>query len=532
MLAQQPVIILKQNVERTQGFEAQRSNIAAAKALAEAVRSTLGPRGMDKMLIDGTGDVTITNDGITILDEISVQHPGAKMVIEVSRTQDEEVGDGTTTAVILVGALMEQAETLLNKKIHPTVICRGYRMGMQKALEILQSMASKTDAYNKDVMKKIVQTAITGKSIEDVKDKISEISVEAVMKVASKDGNKVTVSEDDVKINKHTGATMDDAELIMGCVIDKTRVNQEMPKRITNAKVALVQKELEIKKTEVKSKIKISSTEQMEAFAEQERSALKEMADAVAKSGANVLLCQKGIADAAQFYLAKAGILAIEDVPESDLKFAARSLGATIVTKAEDLKKSDLGSAEKAEQLDDAEMVVISGSKNPKTVTILLRGSTYYLVDELERAVVDATRVVMDAMEDGQFVPGGGAVESELAVRLRDYAVKVGGREQIAIEAYADAFTAVPITLAENSGYHPIDKLVELKKAHAEGKKNFGLNVYTGKLVDMQKEGVIEPIRCKRQAIQSSEEAVEMLLRVDDMMVSQSGRGGMPGPME
>ncbi|HOL41266.1 MAG TPA: thermosome subunit alpha [Methanospirillum sp.] len=523
---------MKQNVERTQGYEAQRSNIAAAKALAEAVRSTLGPRGMDKMLIDGTGDVTITNDGITILDEISVQHPGAKMVIEVSRTQDEEVGDGTTTAVILVGALMEQAETLLNKKIHPTVICRGYRMGMQKALEILQSMASQTDPYNKDVMKKIVQTAITGKSIEDVKDKISEISVEAVMKVANTDGNKVTVNEDDVKIKKHTGGTMDDAELIMGCVIDKTRVNQEMPRRVTNAKVALVQKELEIKKTEVKSKIKISSTEQIEAFAEQERAALKEMADAVAASGANVLLCQKGIADAAQFYLAKAGILAVEDVPEADMKFAARALGANIVTKAEDLKKSDLGIAEQAEQLEDADMIVISGAKNPKTVTILLRGSTYYLVDELERAVVDATRVVMDAMEDGLFVPGGGAVESELAVRLRDYAVKVGGREQIAIEAYADAFCAIPITLAENSGYNPIDKLVELKKAHAEGNKNFGLNVYTGKLVDMQKEGVIEPIRCKRQAIQSSEEAVEMLLRVDDMMISQSAKNTPPEPME
>ena len=487
---------------------------------------------MDKMLIDGTGDVTITNDGITILDEISVQHPGAKMVIEVSRTQDEEVGDGTTTAVILVGALMEQAETLLNKKIHPTVICRGYRMGMQKALEILQSMASQTDPYNKDVMKKIVQTAITGKSIEDVKDKISEISVEAVMKVANTDGNKVTVNEDDVKIKKHTGGTMDDAELIMGCVIDKTRVNQEMPRRVTNAKVALVQKELEIKKTEVKSKIKISSTEQIEAFAEQERAALKEMADAVAASGANVLLCQKGIADAAQFYLAKAGILAVEDVPEADMKFAARALGANIVTKAEDLKKSDLGIAEQAEQLEDADMIVISGAKNPKTVTILLRGSTYYLVDELERAVVDATRVVMDAMEDGLFVPGGGAVESELAVRLRDYAVKVGGREQIAIEAYADAFCAIPITLAENSGYNPIDKLVELKKAHAEGNKNFGLNVYTGKLVDMQKEGVIEPIRCKRQAIQSSEEAVEMLLRVDDMMISQSAKNTPPEPME
>jgi len=532
MLAQQPVIILRENVDRTQGYEAQRSNIAAAKALSEAVRSTLGPRGMDKMLIDGTGDVTITNDGITILDEMSVQHPGAKMVIEVSRTQDEEVGDGTTTAVILVGSLMEQAEILLNKKIHPTVICRGYRMGMKKAVEILESLASTTDPYNKTVMKKIVLTAITGKSIENVKEKISEISVEAVMAAAVKDGTKITVNEDDVKIKKQTGATMDDAELILGCVIDKKRVNQEMPKKIAGAKIALVQNPLEIKKTEVKSKIKINSTEQMEEFANQERETLKAMADAVTDSGANVLLCQKGIADAAQFYLAKAGILAIEDVPEADMKFAARSMNATIAAKATDLTKGMLGLAKTAEELDDAEMIVISGVKNPKTVTILLRGSTNYLVDELDRAVVDATRVVMDTMEDSKYVSGGGSVEAELAVRIREYAIQVGGREQMAIEAYADAFTAIPITLAENSGFDAIDKLVEMKKAHAEGKKNIGLDVFTGKLEDMLKEGVIEPLRCKRQAIQSSEEAVEMLLRVDDMMVSSSKPGMGPGPME
>lgn len=529
MLAQQPVIILRQNVERTQGYEAQRSNIAAAKALAEAVRSTLGPRGMDKMLLDGTGDVTITNDGITILDEMSVQHPGAKMVIEVSRTQDEEVGDGTTTAVILVGSLMEQAEILLNKKIHPSVICRGYRMGMQKAVELLDQMAITADPYDKEIMKKIVQTAITGKSIEDIKDKISQISVEAVMAVAHKDGKKITVNEDDVRIKKQSGASMDDAELILGCVIDKSRINQEMPKKITKAKIALVQKELEIKKTEVKSKIKIQSADQMEAFAVQERETLKAMADAVIASGANVLLCQKGIADAAQYYLAKAGIMALEDVPESDIKFAAKSLGATIASKAEDLTSDMLGHAEKAEELDDGEMVVISGVKNPKTVTILLRGSTYYLVDELERAVVDATRVVMDAMEDGKYVPGGAAVEGELSVRLREYAVKIGGREQLAIEAYADAFSAIPITLAENSGFNPIDKLVELKKAHGDGKKTAGLNVYEGIITDMLKDGVIEPLRCKRQAIQSSEEAVEMLLRVDDMMVSQSHGPGPAG---
>jgi len=523
MLAQQPVIILRENVERTHGYDAQRSNIAAAKALAEAVRTTLGPRGMDKMLVDGTGDITITNDGITILDEISVQHPGAKMVIEVSRTQDEEVGDGTTTAVVLVGSMMEQAEMLLNKKIHPTVICRGYRMGMIKALEILDKMATTVDPYNKDILKSIVETAITGKSIEDVKEKISSIAVEAVVAVAQKNGKKVTVDEDDVQIKSHTGSSMDDAELINGIVLEKTRVNEAMPRVIKGAKVALVMSPLEIRKTEVKAKIKINSTEQMEAFGEQEREALKAMSDAIISTGANVLLCQKGIADSAQFYLAKAGILAIEDVPEKDIKFAARALNATVANKAEDLTKAMLGTAEGAEEIQDTEMTKIYGAKNPKTVTILLRGITRYLIDELERAMVDATRVVMDTMEDGKYVPGGAAIESELIVRIRDYAGTVGGREQMAIEAYADSFAAIPITLAENSGMNPIDKLVELKSEHAKGNKNTGLNVYTGKTVDMLSEGVIEPLRCKRQAIQSSAEAVEMLLRVDDMMVSRSG---------
>ncbi|HWQ65973.1 MAG TPA: thermosome subunit alpha [Methanospirillum sp.] len=521
-MMQQQVIILRDNVERTHGYEAQRSNISAAKALAEAVRSTLGPRGMDKMLLDGTGDVTITNDGITILDEISVQHPGAKMVIEVSRTQDEEVGDGTTTAVVLVGSLMEQAEILLNKKIHPTVICRGYRMGMTKAIEILNGMSTTVDPYNKDILKKIVETAITGKSIENVKEKISDIAVEAVVAVAVKDGKKVVVSEDDVQIKTHTGSTMDDALLIRGIVIEKNRVNPAMPKKIKGAKVALVLSPLEIRKTEVKSKIKINDTHQLEAFAIQERDALKKMTDAVIASGANVLLCQKGIADSAQFFLAKAGVLAIEDVPEKDMKFAARALNATVANKAEDLTKAMLGSAGGAEEIDDADMVKIFDAKNPKTVTILLRGTTRYLVDELERAMVDATRVVMDTMEDGKYVPGGGAVESEMIVRLREFASTIGGREQIAIEAYADSFAAIPITLAENSGMNPIDKLVELKSAHAAGKKMHGLNVYTGSMVDMIYEGVIEPLRCKRQAIQSSAEAVEMLLRIDDMMVSKS----------
>jgi thermosome len=481
---------------------------------------------MDKMLVDGSGDITITNDGITILDEISVQHPGAKMVIEVSRTQDEEVGDGTTTAVVLVGSMMEQAEMLLNKKIHPTIICRGYRMGMTKALSILDGMATSVDPYNKDILKSIVETAITGKSIEDVKEKISAIAVNAVVSVAQKNGKKVTVDEDDVQIKSHTGASMDDAELINGIVLEKTRVSPAMPRSIKEAKIALIFNPLEIRKTEVKAKIKINSTDQVEAFSEQERQTLKAMTDAIIATGANVVLCQKGIADSAQYYLAKAGVLALEDVPEKDMKFAARALSATIANKAEDLTKAMLGYAQGAEEIQDTEMTKIFGAKNPKTVTILLRGTTKYLIDELERAMVDATRVVMDTMEDGKYVPGGAAIETELIVKLREYASTVGGREQMAIEAYADSFAAIPITLAENSGMNPVDKLVELKAEHARGNKNAGLNVFTGKMVDMLSEGVIEPLRCKRQAIQSSAEAVEMLLRVDDMMVSKNS-GGM-----
>nr|WP_319377288.1 thermosome subunit alpha [uncultured Methanoregula sp.] len=530
MLSGQPIIILKENVERNYGKEAQRSNITAAKAIAGAVRSTLGPRGMDKMLVSGSGDIVITNDGATILSEIAVQHPGAKMVIEVARTQDEEVGDGTTTAVIVVGALMEQAEIMLEQGIHPTVIAQGYRMGMEKALDIVNSLALKVDPSDRKTLLKIADTAITGKSIEQVKGKLDGIIVDAVMTVAEKVDGKLSVDEEDVMIKKQKGAAMDDAELIRGVVIDKVRAHDGMPKKITKAKVALVATPLEITKTQVKAKIKISSAEQINAFSEQEREALKKLADAIIDCGANVLLCQKGISDAAQFYLAKSGILAIEDVPEKDMKYAARALHANIVNKPESLTSKDLGVAELVQEDDEGKVTRISGCKNPKTTTILLRGTSDYLLDELERAVVDGTRVVMDAMEDGTYVVGGGAVETELLMKIRDYAQTVGGRVQIALEAYATAFESIPRTLAENSGYNPIDKLVELKNVHSKGKKNAGLNVYEGKVVDMFAEGVIEPLRSKRQSIQSASETAIMLIRVDDMMITQQGgKGGMPG---
>ncbi|MFA4859197.1 thermosome subunit alpha [Methanoregula sp.] len=522
-LGGQQIVILRQGTTQTRGKEVQQSNIMAAKVIASAVRSTLGPRGMDKMLVNPAGgDVVITNDGATILGEIAVKHPGAKMVIEVALTQDKEVGDGTTSAIILVGALMEHAGSMLEQGIHPTIIAEGYRMGMMKALEISDGLALKVDSSDRKILIRIANTAISGKSIEQVKEKLDSIIVDAVMAVAEKTDGKVLVDKDDVMIKKQKGPSMDDAELIHGVVIDKTRIHVGMPKKITKAKVALIATPLEVTKTQIKAKIRISTTDQINAFSTQEHEALKKLADTIIASGANVLLCQKGISDITQFHLAKAGILAIEDVSESDMKYAGRALGATIVNKIESLGAKDLGAADLVEEDTEGKVTRISGCRNPKTTTILLRGTSDILLDELERAVVDGTRVVMDAMEDGTYVVGGGAVEIEILMKIREYAQTIGGRVQMAIEAYGAAYESIPRALAENSGFDPIDTLVELKNIHAMGRKNAGLNVYTGKVIDMLAEGVIEPLRSKRQSIQSASETAVMLIRVDDMMISQS----------
>ena len=532
-LTGQPVIILKDNVERSRGHDAQRSNIMAAKAIAAAVRTTLGPRGMDKMIIDSTGDIVITNDGATILHELTIQHPGGKMVVEVAETQDDEVGDGTTTACILVGALMEEAERMLELEIHPTVIAHGYRLGMEKAVEVATALAITLKPDDVATLKKIADTAMTGKSIEQVKSKLDGIVVDAVRAVVQTVDGNLMVDEDDVKIMKHVGETIDDAEFIRGIVVEKKRVSEEMPKSVKKAKIALVATPLEITKTQVKSKIKITSPDQLMAFDTQERDSLKQMADQVVASGANVVLCQKGIADSVQFFLAKKGIMAIEDVPEKDMLFAARALNAQIANKPHDLTAKALGHAELAEEMEGVDLVRISGCRNPRAVTILVRGSTQVLIDEMERAVYDGIRVVMDAIEDQKYVVGGGAVEIEVFLKVREYAASVGGRTQLALEAFANAFESIPRTLAENSGFNPIDKLVELKSAHAKGKKRAGLNVYTGKIVDMYEENVFEPVRVKIQAIQSAAEASSLLIRVDDMMITQKKEPGMlpPGAM-
>ncbi len=525
MLAGQPIVILRDNVERTRGFEAQRSNIMAAKAIAAAVRTTLGPRGMDKMLVSSSGDVVITNDGATILHEMSGQHPGGKLVVEVAETQDDEVGDGTTTATVLVGSLMEEAEDLLAQEVHPTIIAQGYRLGMEQALSILDELAITVGFDDRENLLKLADTAMTGKSIEAAKEKISGIVVDAVRQVAVRnDDGTYSVDEDDVKIKKQVGDTMRDAKLIRGVVIDKKRVFEQMPDAVTDVKVALLAQPLEVTKTQVKSKIKITTSDQMKAFTEQERESLRKLAEQVVASGANVVLCQKGIADAVQYYLAKHGVYALEDVKEEDMKFAAKALCGTIVNKPDELTAATLGHAEAAEEVPDADLTVISGCENPKAVTILLRGTSQLLVDELERAVYDAARVVQDAIEDSKFLVGGGSVETELQIRLRDYAATVGGRVQLAIEAFANSFEVIPRTLAENSGFDTIDKVVALRKAHADGAKHTGLNVYTGEVMDMREAGVIEPLRVKTQAIKSATETAMLLVRVDDMMVTQSGK--------
>ncbi|NLA39272.1 MAG: thermosome subunit [Methanomicrobiales archaeon] len=524
MLAGQPIIILRDNVERTRGFEAQRSNIMATRAIAAAVRTTLGPRGMDKMLVSPSGDVVITNDGAAILHEMSVQHPGGKLVVEVAETQDDEVGDGTTTAIVLLGALMDEAERLLAQKIHPTVIAQGYQLGMDKALEILDDLAITVDFDDKETLKNLADTSMTGKSIEAIKEKVSGIVVDAVQQVATRTNEGTyTVDESDVKIKKQVGETMHDAELIRGVVIEKKRVFEQMPASVTDARVALIAQPLEVTKTQVKSKIKITTSDQMRAFSEQERESLRKLSETIVAAGANVVLCQKGIADAVQYYLAKNGVYAVEDVREEDLKFAARALCGTIVNKPEELDEVTLGHAEIARELPDTELTVISGCDNPKAVTILLRGTSQLLVDELERAVYDGTRVVQDAIEYGKVVAGGGSVETELQMRIHDYATTFGGRVQLAIEAFANTFEVIPKTLAENSGFDPIDKTVALKKVHADGGRYAGLNVYTGEAMDMYEAGVIEPQRVKTQAIKSGTETAMLLIRVDDMMVTQAG---------
>src|SRR5512137_476479 len=525
-----PVLILKEGSQRTAGKEAQRSNIMAAKAVAGAVRTTLGPKGMDKMLVDTLGDVVITNDGVTILKEMDIEHPAAKMMVEIAKTQDAEVGDGTTTAVVLAGELLKQAEALLDQEIHPTVIAAGYRDATDKAIEILKSMSVKVTIKDEDLLKKIAITAMTGKGSGTSRDQLAALAVKAVKSVVDEDG---TVDTDNITVEKKVGGGITDSMLVSGVVIDKDRLHPNMPKSVTAARIALLNAPVEIEKTEVDAKIEITSPDQLQAFLDQEENMLKGMVDRIAATGANVLFVQKGIDDLAQHFLAKAGIYTVRRVKKSDMDKLARATGGRVVTSIHEISKDDLGKAGLVEErkVSDEKMTFVEDCDNPKSVSIILRGGTEHVVDELDRAMEDALRVVGVAVQDKLLVPGGGAPEVELALRLRAYASTVGGREQLAIEAFADAMEVIPKTLAENAGLDQIDSLVALRSAHEKGMKSAGLDMDTGKPVDMLKQGVVEPLRVKTQAIQSAAEAAVMILRIDDVIASKSsgGPGGMPG---
>ncbi len=516
-----PVLILKEGSSRTTGREAIRQNIMVARAISEAIKSTLGPKGMDKMLIDSLGDITISNDGATILDEMDVQHPIGKLLVEISKAQDEEVGDGTTTTVVIAGELLAEAEKLLSKNVHPTIIISGYKKALEKAEEVLRKRAIKVDINDIETLKNVAKTAMRGKSVAGARDYLADIAVKAIKQVAEKRGDKWIVDRDYVQLLKKQGGSIFDTQLIYGIVIDKEVVHPGMPRRIKKAKIALINAPLEVEKTEIDAEIRIHDPSQMQAFIEEEEKLLRDMVMKIKRTGANVVIAQKGIDDVAQHFLAKEGILAVRRVKKSDMEKLARATGARIVTSIEDLAPKDLGEAELVEErkVADEKMVFIEGCKEPKAVSILIRGGLEKAVDEAERSLIDALSVVADVIREPYILPGGGAPEVEVAKELREFATTVGGREQLAIEAFANAVEVVPRTLAENSGYDAIEILMRLRKAHKEedGWK-VGINVFTGDVTDMLNLNVVEPLSVKIQALKSAVEANAMILRIDDII--------------
>jgi len=534
----QPVLILKEGTSRSRGREAQRNNIMAAKVIAEAIRSTLGPRGMDKMLVSGIGDITITNDGAAILGEMDVEHPAAKMIVEVAKTQDDMVGDGTTTAVVLSGELLKEAEELLEQNIHPTLIVSGYRKAVQRAMEVLDKMGIAVDLDDRETLKKVARTAMGSKAVGTAREHFADIAVDAVKLIAEKRGENWVVDIDNVQIVKKEGKSLQDTQLVRGIILDKEVVHAGMPKHVEKAKIALVNAPFEVEKTEVSAEIRISDPTQIKAFLDKETGMLKGMVEKVKKAESNVLICQKGIDDMAQHFLAKEGILAIRRVKESDMDKLSRATAGKVVTNLSDLKPEDLGYGELVEErkIGDDKMVFVEGCKNPKSVSILIRAGLQRMVDEAERVMHDALSVVADVFARNKVVVGGGAVETEVAKRLREYAVQIGGREQLAVEAFAKSLEIIPKTLAENAGLEQIDIMIELRTAHEKPKgHSMGVDVFTGKVVSMYEKGVIEPLSVKEQAIKSASEASTMILRIDDVIsggktkAPPGGPGGMPG---
>lgn len=531
---QQPIYVLPEGTNRLLGRDAQRMNILAGKILAETVRTTLGPKGMDKMLVDGLGDIVVTNDGVTILKEMDIEHPAAKMLVEVAKTQEDEVGDGTTTAVIIAGELLKKAENLLDMEIHPTIVSLGYRQAAEKAQEILDEIA--IDGNDEETLKKVAITAMTGKGTEKAREPLAELVVSAVTQVAE-DGE---VDTEHIKIEKKDGAIVEESALVQGVIIDKERVHSGMPDDLSDAKIALLNCPIEAKETETDAEIRITDPSQMQAFIEQEEQMIKDMVDSIIDTGAQVVFAQKGIDDLAQHYLAKAGVMAVRRVKKSDIEKLSKATGANVVTNIADLTAEDLGEAGQVteKKISGENMIFVEECKEPKAVTLLLRGTTKHIADEIERAVEDSIGVVASTLEDGEVVAGGGAAEIEIAKKLKDYADTISGREQLAVNAFAEALEIVPKTLAENAGLDSIDSLVDLRASH-EKSAYMGLNVFTGEINDMRETGVIEPKRVKKQAMQSASEAAEMILRIDDVIASAStpapegmdpgmGMGGMP----
>ncbi len=530
MSDKQPIIILPENSQRTVGRDAQRNNILAARIIADTVKTTLGPKGMDKMLVNSVGDIIVTNDGVTILEEMEIEHPAAKMIVEIAKTQDKEVGDGTTTAVMLAGKLLENAESLLDKKIHPTVITKGYRLAAEKVHELLQILAVNIESDDK-ILQELVYTSLASKNASAKKEKFAQILVRAVKQIS--ENGKIDLSN--IKIEKVRGEGIEGTELVEGIVLDKEKVSADMPSVIKNARIALIDAALEIKGPETEAKISVTSPEQLQSFLEREEKMLKEMVAKIKASQANVVFCQKGIDDIAQYYLAKEGIYACRRIAKSDMEKLAKATQAKVVSNLSELTSEQLGSAQIVEEAknNDESFTYVRGCKNPKALTILIRGGTEHVISEIERALKDGMGVVASALKDKKILPGAGAIEVELARRLRDYSITLGGREQLAIEEFASALEFIPVTLAENAGLDPIDILTELRARHMKGETNAGLNLLTGKIEDSVIAGIIEPIRVKTQAINSSTEVAIMILRIDDVIASSdktsNRRQGYPG---
>ena len=529
----QPVLILKEGTTRSRGKEAQRNNIMAARVIGEVLKTTLGPRGMDKMLIDSLGDITITNDGATILKEMDVEHPAAKMMIEIAKTQDDMVGDGTTTVVVLASELLKKAEELLDQNIHPMILVAGYRKAVQKAIEIMARNAVAIDAEDQQMMMKVALTSMGSKAVGGAKEHFAEIAIEAVKQITQKLENKTIADIDNIQLVKKTGKSLIETQLIRGIIIDKEVVNSGMPKKIENAKIALIDMALEIEKTEITAEIRIHEPNQMKAFLDQEDNTFKEMVTKIKASGANIVFCQKGIDDMVQHFLTKEGIMAGRRVKEGDMEKLARATGGRVTSNLNDLKATDLGFAGLVEErkIGDDKMIFVEKCKDPHSVAILIRAGLERMVDEAERVITDALSVISDVTENNKIVAGGGAIEIEIAKELRDYSTKVGGRQQLAVEAFADAVEVIPRTLAENGGLEPIDILIALRQVHdKEDGKYIGINVFTGRLQNSIENGVIEPVVVKEQAFMSAAESAAMILRVDDVITAKSPKGSPGGP--